>query len=299
MINFLRTLFHKVSNAYLEQQLTPKVEQLQRKVEHLQQLVLEQQYRIDPQAFGNPVVFKELTREKELTLPDEAALIHKNDLMFRYLLHIHMDTRLAYHHYYQSGYIIVEEILKFLPKDVKRGAYLDMASGHGRVTRFMKGLFDDITVSDIKAEAVAFQQQQFGFHGYPSTFKPEEFTPGRTFDVITVISMFTHLDEDLFRRWFAVLAALLNPGGVLLLTTHGQKIDPSVTPERPVSYTESSEDQLFWYVSDAISDATKYGTSAVHPDFVLKLAAAHHLQAEFHPYAMNSIQDAWVLRKRA
>lgn len=41
------------------------------------------------------------------------------------------------------------------------------------------------------------------------------------FDLIYANSVFTHLDEDLQNRWLAELRRLLMPGGVLLMTTHG------------------------------------------------------------------------------
>ena len=50
----------------------------------------------------------------------------------------------------------------------KVAAFLDFASGYGRFTRFLVQHLpaDRIWVSDIQADAVAFQEEQFGVHGF-------------------------------------------------------------------------------------------------------------------------------------
>ena len=50
--------------------------------------------------------------------------------------------------------------------------------------------------------------ETFGVTVVPSAFEPGEFRPGRTFDFIWVASLFSHLPEELFRRWVAKLVSL-------------------------------------------------------------------------------------------
>ena len=42
------------------------------------------------------------------------------------------------------------------------------------------------------------------------------------FDLIYAVSVFTHLDLDLGRRWLADLHRILKPGGLLLFSVHGE-----------------------------------------------------------------------------
>jgi SAM-dependent methyltransferase len=50
---------------------------------------------------------------------------------------------------------------------------------------------------------------------------PLSYPDGR-FDLVTAVSVFTHLDRDRADRWLGELARVLAPGGVLVATVHGE-----------------------------------------------------------------------------
>jgi SAM-dependent methyltransferase len=100
---------------------------------------------------------------------------------------------------------------------------LDLPCGHGRVLRFLKAAFPEarVVACDIDAMAVSFCNRAFSVEAILSN---ETFTLSlpMKFDLIWCGSLVTHIDEaharDLLRFFYANLA----PGGLCLVTTHGQ-----------------------------------------------------------------------------
>jgi SAM-dependent methyltransferase len=100
---------------------------------------------------------------------------------------------------------------------------LDLPCGHGRVLRFLKAAFPEarVVACDIDAMAVSFCKRAFSVGAILSN---ETFTLSlpMKFDLIWCGSLVTHIDEararDLLRFFYANLA----PGGLCLVTTHGQ-----------------------------------------------------------------------------
>jgi hypothetical protein len=141
---------------------------------------------------------------------------------------------------------------------------MDFASGYGRLTRILEQKLrrDQIWVSDIYGEAMAWQSAAFGVNTVNSTPDPAEFRHARTHDVVFVGSLFSHLPTALFHAWLGRLYALVAPGGVLAFSLHdesflppGETLDPS-----GLSYYRTSESGSL--------DADIYGMSYVSEAFV-------------------------------
>ncbi|WP_419757663.1 class I SAM-dependent methyltransferase [Acidisoma sp.] len=100
---------------------------------------------------------------------------------------------------------------------------LDFASGYGRVTRHIPKEVPNTEVfaCDIHAEAVAFIQSM-GFQAFQSAHLPEKLDLGRKFDVVFVLSFFTHMPRRTWKPWLDALARQLNPNGLLIFTAHGE-----------------------------------------------------------------------------
>jgi SAM-dependent methyltransferase len=172
---------------------------------------------------------------------------------------------------------------------------LDFASGYGRATRFFagRGATRELWVSEIEAEAVAFQERAFGVRGIVSTFIAREFSPGRTFDAILAASFFSHLPPAAFAEWLAVLAKRLDPGGLLAFSVHG----PSLLAEEAdwsagiVFRAQSETNRL---------DPRAYGTSWVTPEFVagaVRSACGEDGVLEAVPFGLCGHQDLYLLAR--
>jgi SAM-dependent methyltransferase len=200
---------------------------------------------------------------------EPALAVDARDEMLEFLASsLQGDRERALYNYFQSGLAIagaMAQLLRWRFGDLARvGRLLDFASGYGRVTRFLLRELpaERIWVSDVYADGVRFQQEQFGVHGIVSTVAPEDFGSDERFDAILVTSLFTHLPEERFVAWLGRLLGLLAPGGLLAFSVHGEELlAPGV--ELPASGI------LFQEISESGSLATHdYGSTWVSESFV-------------------------------
>jgi SAM-dependent methyltransferase len=149
-------------------------------------------------------------------------------------------------------------------------ALLDFASGYGRVTRHMVREMspDTITVSDIEAAGVAFQERQFGVRGLRSAKSPRDFSAAERFDCITVSSLFTHLPPTTFTCWLERLGSLLRPDGLLLFSVHDMSLrrDGPSPADAGIVFARQSESGSL--------DVVDYGTAWVTESYVRQAVQA-------------------------
>ncbi len=102
-------------------------------------------------------------------------------------------------------------------------AVLDFAAGWGRLTRYLVAELEPsrVYVSDIAETSMEFCNREFGTPWFGSDFDPAKVEVPRSFDLIFVGSLFTHLPRERFDAWMRRLLEMLTPGGSLVFTTHG------------------------------------------------------------------------------
>ena len=145
------------------------------------------------------------------------------------------------------------------------GQVLEFASGHGRFTRHLvKALGPQrVTVSDVVPGAVAFSTASFGVQGFVSTADPAALRwPGR-YDLVFVLSLFSHLPRATWGAWLNRLWDAVAPGGALVFTTHGEP----AARRAGVTLDESGFHFVAASESTAI-DAHEYGTAFTSRAFV-------------------------------
>ncbi len=110
---------------------------------------------------------------------------------------------------------------------IKRDAHIklfDFGTGCGRILGPMIEMMPNtrFTGSDIWDSAIAYDKKQFKDHNFlVNKFDPPLDLPDNEFDVITAMSVFTHLDEQNQAAWLKELNRVASPGGYLLLSVHG------------------------------------------------------------------------------
>ena len=105
----------------------------------------------------------------------------------------------------------------------RTGAMLEFAAGFGRFTRHLACLLPGrVTASDVHPGSVDFLREQFGVEGFYSTHDPERLDIPGQYDLVFVLSMFTHLPPPLWTLWLRKLFAAVRPGGYLVFTVHNE-----------------------------------------------------------------------------
>ena len=222
------------------------------------------------------------------------------DDIFRFFQN-HHSCRNPLRDYLADGWRTLSELMWLLEAVdqplLKIPAVLEFASGHGRFTRYLVKAIgaERVTVSDVVEGAVAFARQTFGVQGFVSSTVPEQVRWPARFELVFVLSLFSHLPRATWGRWLARLWEAVAPGGLLVFSTHGAKaaaFDSVVLDDEGFFFAPSSE-------SHAI-DPQAYGTTFTSEAFV-RARIAEQCGAgslvRFEPVQFWNHQDAWVLRK--
>lgn len=155
--------------------------------------------------------------------------IHPDDDIFRYFARS-PSCRNPIRDYLADGWRTMSELLRLMEKLrrplTQSQRFLEFACGHGRFTRHLKATLDAGTlhVSDVIPGSVDFLRDTFGVSGFYSTVDPDALRVPGQFDTIFVLSLFSHLPGERWQAWLRRLYDALLPGGVLVISTHG---DPS------------------------------------------------------------------------
>lgn len=203
--------------------------------------------------------------------------------------------------YFADGWRTLSELMLLLEAVdkplLRTPRVLEFASGHGRFTRHLVKAVgaSRVTVSDVVPSAVEFSQSTFGVQGFLSASVPEDVRWPQQYELVFVLSLFSHLPRSTWSRWLRVLQDAVAPGGVLVFSTHGLKaaaFDHVTLDEDGFFFAPSSE-------SNAI-DVNEYGTAFTSEAFVRdQIAQVWGADALLHsaPVHFWNHQDAYVLRK--
>jgi SAM-dependent methyltransferase len=115
------------------------------------------------------------------------------------------------------------------------GSILDFGCGCGRTARHWARLDGpEVHGCDYNPELVAWCEENLPFMSVRANqADPPAPYPDDRFDLVYAISILTHLTEAAAEAWIAEYARILRPGGLLLVTTHGDTYRDRLTaPER-------------------------------------------------------------------
>lgn len=138
--------------------------------------------------------------------------------------------------YYDSGRAIVARMMQELRQcgvDPDRfTAVLDFGCGCGRLIRHLHLPGAQLYGTDYNPDLVAWCNRSLpGAVFSVNSLAPPLTFPDASLDWIYARSVFTHLDDELQRRWMAELRRVLRRDGIVYLTTHGRATSHSLTRE--------------------------------------------------------------------
>ena len=180
---------------------------------------------------------------------------------------------------------------------------LDWGCGCGRTTRALKTLHPDARVygADIDAEAIRWLQKKYEPRYGTFRLAPHEpplpFDDG-FFDFVAGISVFTHLPEDLQFRWLEELRRITRPGGLLIMTTSGQKNWSNL----PEAQRRIVEEKGFYYLDgdygQSIALPAFYQNAFHSTDYIRREWSRFFDVLDVQPARLQTFQDMTLLRRR-
>jgi SAM-dependent methyltransferase len=131
--------------------------------------------------------------------------------------------------YERSGYELVDQLRELLARSGDelerfRDVY-DFGSGPGRLARALHERLPEarVTATDIDEEAIAWLAENApGIDVRVTSWLPPLPFEDGAFDLVIVISVFTHLPADYQDAWLAELRRVTRPGAVVVATVHGE-----------------------------------------------------------------------------
>ncbi len=129
--------------------------------------------------------------------------------------------------YFRTGLDAVSLMHRYLERQGRDpssiGSLLDLPSGFGRVTRFLRAWRPDarLQVCDLQENGARYCVEKFGAELVTASVTPEDIVLESPVDLIWCGSLVTHLNADLFHRFVKRFSEFLNPDGLLFFSSHG------------------------------------------------------------------------------
>ena len=225
------------------------------------------------------------------------CLIDPRDDIFRFFSN-HEIAKNPIREYLSDGWRTLSElmvILETLDKPLlKTESVLEFAAGFGRFTRHLSRVMPDrVTCADVLPGTIDFLREQFHVRTILSTHNPATMAFPMQFDLVFVLSMFSHLPAFMWQPWMRALASAVKPGGLLVFSVCNE---PAA---REIGLDFDSDGTRFIGSSESPSlDAEVYGTMYTTRRFVeeqVELAFGRPA-SHYFPYAFWVGQDAVVMR---
>jgi SAM-dependent methyltransferase len=236
-------------------------------------------------------------------VPALASRAHYNDFMLSSTSADHVAS-------YRRGAVEFVGILSQSLREADREwrdieSCLEIGCGYGRIVRELRREIPPsaISVCDVIEEGARFAAAEFGVRAVP-VVSAMGADYDESFDLIYLLSVYSHLPKHMIENNVARVSALLKPKGVLVFSTHGkQSAEMAEIYEQYWLDKEKLKAQLersgFFYQRYPYYYA-EYGLTWILAEEVKKMVANSAPGLEFvahHPLAVDAHQDVFVYQR--
>lgn len=203
--------------------------------------------------------------------------------------------------YLADGWRTLSELMVLLEREGKPltsvRSMLEFASGFGRFTRHLTRILPGrVTCADVLAGSTDFVREHFAVRAFDSASRPEAIAWPARYELIFILSFFTHVPLHAWPRWLARLGEALDDGGLLVFSIHSPQyaIDHKVPLDAEGgAFLRSSEQSAL--------DTDEYGTTFATWERVRREieAGIPGAQVTIHPSTFWLAQDCVVVRRGA
>ncbi|MEP7156185.1 MAG: class I SAM-dependent methyltransferase [Betaproteobacteria bacterium] len=225
------------------------------------------------------------------------SLIDPRDDIFKFFAG-HEIAKNPIREYLADGWRTLSELMVILETLdqplLKMDSVMEFAAGFGRFTRHLtRYLPGRVSCADVLPGSVDFLHEQFGVKTMLSGHDPAAMKFPEQYELVFVLSMFTHLPPARWQAWMKALAAAVKPGGLLVFSVCNE------TDALAMGLTFEADGTRFLSSSESPSlDADVYGTTYTTRKFVEEQVeqAFGRPPTAYFPYAFWVGQDAVVMR---
>jgi SAM-dependent methyltransferase len=203
--------------------------------------------------------------------------------------------------YHDVGEMVFKDLVNL--SEIESNTYkdvLDFGCGPGRVAgKFLReGIF--VHGTDIDEKAISYCRRQFPRGKWEvNKWSPPLIYKSNFFDFIYSISVFTHINEDLQKKWLKEISRILKPDGLAIISVHGEncyrKLDAkevSLISEKGFYY---KIENIGIFKTDGLPN--DYQTSYQTKEYVKSEWRKYFEYIEVHESGIGNHQDAIILRK--
>lgn len=151
--------------------------------------------------------------------------------------------------------------------------------------------------TDIDGEAIRWCQENYRWGKFTVNrpLPPLQYAD-ETFDLIYAVSIFTHLNEEFQFRWLEEIRRITRPGGVVLLTLHGEHVWRQLNARL---IAQLKRDGILFVVDDYWKEAfPDWYQSTFHlKEYVYENFSKYFKILDYIPRGVNGHQDILVLKK--
>ena len=210
--------------------------------------------------------------------------------------------QINYDKYYNGGKKMAEKLSEHFKKhiELKHKNILDWGCGPGRIIRHLPEVINnncEFYGTDYNRKSIDWCSQNLS----GISFNKNQLTAQLPYDdnhmdIIYGISIFTHLSEQMHYDWFNELHRVLKPGGIMLLSMHGDNFKVKLTEHELSQYNKGQ------IIVRSTTNEGHRTYAAFHPKaFVESLfkdvdILEHIVQKSDHKNWVP--QDIWIVRKR-
>ena len=192
------------------------------------------------------------------------------------------------------------------------GAALDFGCSSGRLVRVLAAAYPEIEwrACDPNAAAIAWARENLpGIEFFVNDNAPPLALDQGSLDLICAISIWSHFAPPLGLRWFEDMHRLLQPGGVLVCTTHGLTSVATYathgmrTAEQSREIADSLYSRGWWYAQEFGPEGDwgvvnpEWGSTFLSAEWMLTQLCPRWRVLEFAPGRNQDNQDVYVLQR--
>ncbi len=208
--------------------------------------------------------------------------------------------QLNYRKYIEDGELTANEILVSVKDHLPANpSVLDWGCGPARITRHLKKFNPDaiVTGSDTNRNTIAWNNQNIkGVDFVLQNHEPSLPFSNEQFNLVIGFSVLTHIPISSQQDWLNELHRILQPGGIVWFTTHGNHFIQKLSDEIQKKLTEKG-----MYSTDYPVTGHRMMTTYHQPEFLKQLLEEKfellaHFDGAAYPEKAGW-QDLWIIRR--